>query len=118
MFAHATTTSVQLRPKRVRHETRTKIRFTGQQLAFVRQAHPHCRFDGLLELSFEFDRVGNLVNCTAKIDCNAPERDVMFYADVAARLYAIARKRFNARTQGSATVLQFRSDSNGSRPVA
>lgn len=97
---------------------RTKIRFTGPQLAFVREAHPHCRFDDLTEVTFEFDRAGNVVDCTAKIDRNAPKRDSMLYAGAVARLYAIALKRFNARAQGSATVLQFPPDSNGSRPVA
>ena len=95
---------------------RTKIRITGQQLAFIREAHPHCRFEDLAEVTFEFDRAGNVVDCTAKTNRNAPERD---YAGAGLTiLYAIARKRFVAWAQGSATVLQFPPANNGSRALA
>jgi hypothetical protein len=89
----------------VTRTTRTKIRFTAPQLAFVKEVHPHCRFDDLAEVTFEFDRAGNVSDCTAKTDRNPPERD--YTVAGLTTLYAIARKRFAARAPGSATILQF-----------
>jgi hypothetical protein len=41
----------------------TKIRFTEPQIALVMRAHPNCNLDHLIELSFEFDQAGKIIDC-------------------------------------------------------
>jgi hypothetical protein len=44
-----------------------KIRFTGPQIAFAMRAYPNCNLDRLIELSFEFDQTGKIVDCIGTI---------------------------------------------------
>jgi hypothetical protein len=83
----------------------TKIRFTEPQIALVMRAHPNCNLDHLIELSFEFDQAGKVIDCIGMIkgDGNV---DHDYAGSGLARLYETARRKFTAR-QTSATILQF-----------
>jgi hypothetical protein len=88
----------------------TKIRFTEPQIALVMRAHPNCNLDRLIELSFEFDHSGQIIDCIGTIK-DGGNSDHNYAGTGLARLYETARRKFAAR-QTSVTILQF---PNGTR---
>jgi len=82
-----------------------KIRFTEPQIALVMRAHPNCNLDHLIELSFEFDQAGAIVDCVGTIKAGG-NIDHDYAGSGLARLYETARRRFTSR-QARATILQF-----------
>jgi hypothetical protein len=83
----------------------TKIRFTEPQIALMIRAYPNCNLDHLIEVSFEFDQAGNVIECipAIKVGENIDHNCVL---SGLARLYEIARRQRTSR-QTSATILQF-----------
>jgi len=79
--------------------------FTEPQIALVMRAHANCNLGGLIELSFEFDQAGKIVDCIGKIK-EGGNIDHDYAGSGLARLYETARRQFKAR-QTSATILQF-----------
>jgi hypothetical protein len=77
------------------------------------RAHPNCNLDRLMELCFEFDQAGNIVDCIGTIKAGV-NIDHDYAGSGLARLYETARRQLTAR-QTSATILQFpRTRRNGS----
>jgi hypothetical protein len=83
----------------------TKIRFTKPQIALVMRAHPNCNLDHLIELSFEFDQTGKIIDCIGTIK-DGKNIDHNYAGSGLARLYGAARRQLAAR-HTSATILQF-----------
>jgi hypothetical protein len=83
----------------------TKIRFTKPQIAFVMRAHPNCNLDRLIELCFEFDQTGKIIDCVGIIRAGG-NIDHDYAGNGLARLYERARRQLTAQ-QTSATILQF-----------
>jgi hypothetical protein len=73
----------------------TKIRFTEPQIALVMRAHPGCNLGHLTELSFEFDRAGEIVDCTGTIR-DGGNIDHNYAGSGLALLYERARRQFTA----------------------
>ena len=83
----------------------TRIRFTEPQIALVMRAHPNCNLDRLTELSFEFDRAGQIIDCLGTIkDGGDVQHD--YAGSGLARFYRMARRLMAARQTGS-TILEF-----------
>src|SRR5262245_61715813 len=82
-----------------------KIRFTEPQIALVMRAHPNCNLDRLIELCFEFDQAGEIIDCIGTIK-PSENVDHDYAGSGLARLYETARRQLTAR-QGSATILRF-----------
>jgi hypothetical protein len=83
----------------------TKIRFTEPQIALLMRAYPNCNLDRLIEISFEFDRSGKIVDCIGTVKSGG-NVDHNYAGSGLARLYQTARRKFTTR-QTSATILQF-----------
>jgi len=83
----------------------TKIRFTEPQIALVMRAYPNCNLDCLIEVSFEFDQAGKIIDCTGTIK-DAGNIDHNYAGSGLARLYEKARRQLATRRTG-ATILQF-----------
>ena len=83
----------------------SKIRFTEPQIALVMRAYPNCNLDHLIELSFEFDQSGKIIDCVGTIK-DGGNIDHDYAGSGLARLYVTARRQLTAR-QTSATILQF-----------
>jgi hypothetical protein len=83
----------------------TKIRFTEPQIALVMRAHPNCNLDHLIELSFEFDPAGKVLDCVGTIK-DSGNMDHNYAGSGLARLCKRARRQLVAQ-QSSAMVLQF-----------
>jgi hypothetical protein len=82
-----------------------KIRFTEPQIALVMRAHPNCNLDYLIELSFEFDQTGEIIDCIGTIR-DGGNIDRNYAGSGLARLYETACRQLAAR-HSSATILQF-----------
>ena len=82
----------------------TKIRFTEPQIALVLRAYPHCNLDRLIEVSFEFDQAGKIIDCTGTIK-DGENIDHNYAGSGLARLFETARRQLADR-QTSATILQ------------
>jgi hypothetical protein len=82
-----------------------KIRFTEPPIALVMRAYPSCNLDRLIELSFEFDQSGKIIDCIGTIK-DGGNIDHDYSGSGLAHLYETARRKFAAR-QISATILQF-----------
>jgi hypothetical protein len=90
----------------------TKIRFTESQIALVMRANPNCNLDRLIELSFEFDQSGELIDCIGRIkDRGNIHHD--YTGSGLVRLYRMAR-RLVASRQTSAAILKL---PNGKEPA-
>ena len=83
----------------------TKIRFTEPQIALVMRAHPNCNLDHLIELSFEFNQAGEIVDCVGTVK-DGGNIDRNYAGSGLARLYRAARRRLTAR-QTTATIIRF-----------
>jgi hypothetical protein len=83
----------------------TKIRFTEPQIALVMRAYPNYNLDHLIEVSFEFDQVGRIIDCVGTIR-DGGNTDHDYAGSGLAHLYETARRKFTTR-QTSATILQF-----------
>jgi hypothetical protein len=83
----------------------TKVRFTEPQIALMIRAYPNCNLDHLIEVSFEFDQVGNVIECISAIK-GGGNIDHNCVLSGLARLYEIARRQRASRGT-SATILQF-----------
>jgi hypothetical protein len=94
----------------------TKIRFTELQIALVMRAHPNYNLDHLVELSFEFDQAGKIIDCTGTIK-DGGNIDHDYAGSGLARLYEKARRRLTARQSG-ATILRFPSGEGLAKGVA
>jgi len=82
----------------------TVIRFTEPQIALVMRAQPNCNLDRLIELCFEFDHAGKIVDCIGTIKSGGNTDH-----DYSAGWRACTRRprrQLTAR-QGSATILRF-----------
>src|SRR5262249_18421921 len=94
----------------------TKIRFTEQQIALVLRAHPNCNLDRLIEISFEFDQAGKIIDCIGTIkDGGNIEHD--YAGRGLALFYERACRQFTTR-QTSAAILEFSNDERRHRAVA
>ncbi len=82
-----------------------KIRFTEPQIALVLRAYPDCNLDHLIELSFEFDQAGKIIDC-AGISKQSHNINHDYAGSGLAHLYRAARRRLTAGPP-SATILQF-----------
>jgi len=81
-----------------------KVRFTRSQLEMFQRAHPDADLEGLLDVAFEFDRRGNLVDAQGTVQGGGEPR---FLGNPwLARLAAAARSRFARRpADGEAAVV-------------
>jgi hypothetical protein len=92
----------------------TKIRLTEPQIARVMRAHPNCNLDCLIELCFEFDQSGKIIDCIGTIKAGG-DIDHDFVGTGLAHLYETARRQL-AAGQTSATILQFPNGERRSAP--
>jgi len=82
------------------------IRYTHFQLDLIEQAHPDVDLGNLVEVSFEFDREGQIVNCVGRAD-GEPEDN--YDGPELRRLYVMARRQLalRAANDDSATIIAF-----------
>ena len=69
------------------------------------RAHPNCNLDHLVEVSFEFDHAGRIINCTG-ISNQSHNINHDYAGSGLARLYRAARRRLDTGLP-SAPILQF-----------
>jgi len=88
------------------------IEFSEPVLALIRRAHPQCNLDGLIGISFKFDRHGNVIDCTGVIDGTKPSeafqgKGLVLLQDQAKRRFEAARQRRREKVAQFATVIPF-----------
>jgi len=89
----------------------TRIRFTEPQLALFKRAHPDADLESLIDVTFEFDRKGRLVDCFGTVEGAA---DPAFNDNPwLSTLCNLARERLaKLPASGAATIVQFPGASN------